>query len=75
MAERKQLNPGDMVLGLGEETNLRMRSGLIVSVTHGGNRECHMGCEHRLLVLWAEPVPHLVLECDCGILVPADLNF
>lgn len=75
MASRKQLNPGDLVLGLGPETDLRMRSGIIVAVIHEGNRECHYGCEHRLLVLWAAPVPHLVFECDCGLMVPMDLDF
>ena len=74
MTSRKQLSPGDLVLGLGEETNLKMRSGVIVAVAHGGDRECHYGCEHRLWVLWGEPVANLVLECDCGLLVPADLK-
>jgi hypothetical protein len=76
VADRKQLNPGDLVLGLGEDINLRMRSGVIVAVavSHGGNREHHFGCEHRLLVLWNEPCAHLVEECDCGIMVPLELG-
>ena len=75
MASRKNLQPGDLVLGLGDNArDTKMRSGVIVAVDYEAERECHYGCEHRLLVLWAEPTPHLVRECDCGILVPLDLG-
>lgn len=73
MASRKPLNPGDLVLGLGDSANLKMRSGLVVAVV-APERESHHGCEERLLILWAEPIAHLVLECDCGIMVPMDLG-
>lgn len=74
MADRKQLNPGDLVLGLGEDINLKMRSGVVVAVAYGAQREHHFGCEHRLLVLWNEPGAILSEECDCGIMVPLDLG-
>lgn len=66
--------PGDLVLGLGDGTDIKMRSGVIVSVAYGGNREHHYGCERRLLVLWNEPVSRLVEECDCGIIAPMELG-
>ena len=60
---------------MGDEAHdLRLRSGVIIAVKHGGDREHHFGCEHRLLVLWSDPIAVLVEECDCGILVPMDLG-
>lgn len=74
VADRKQLNPGDLVLGLGEDINPRMRSGVIVAIAYDARREYHFGCEYRLLILWNEPVAILSEECDCGIMVPLDLG-
>ena len=73
MAARKNLIPGDLVLGLGDSTNLKMRTGTVIAIS-GLERDSHHGCEHRLLILWSEPVAQLIQECDCGILVPLDIG-
>ena len=76
---KKPLSPGDLVLGLsnhgtraGGEASLTMRSGMIVAITCF-EREAHLGCDQRLLVLWGDG-PTLVLECDCAVILPLDLG-
>lgn len=75
MADRKQLSPGDLVLGLGEDINLKMRFGVVVAVIYGDKHEHHFCCKNRLLVLWNE-LGAIILseECDCCIMVPLDLR-
>ena len=50
-----------------------MRVGTVIAV-YGPERGSHMGCEPRVLVLWHEPIAHLVLECDCGIMAPVEIG-
>lgn len=61
------------MLGLGDESNLKMRTGTVVAV-YGDERDSHHGCYDRLLILWNEPIAQLRLECDCGILIPLELG-
>jgi len=73
VATRKDLRPGDLVIGqttssLQQDVGIIMGMGVIIGVDYP--REGHMGCEDRIKVMWSNPVRFEQL-CDCG-LVTAD---
>lgn len=74
MGRRKQdLKPGNLVLGLGDGIDLKMRSGIVIAVEGGELRKNHFGCEHRLLILWSGERVQLLNECDCSIMLMSDI--
>lgn len=74
MPSRKDLRPGDLVIGqttmsIQQDVGIMTRMGLVIGVNYpreGG----HIGCEDRIKVMWCDPV-RFDEVCDCG-LVTAD---
>lgn len=74
VAKRKQLNPGDLVLSLGDDaTDLRFKSGVIIGIA-APEADDHVACNNRLTILWVSGRVPITQECDCGIIVPLDLE-
>jgi hypothetical protein len=71
---RRNLKPGDFVLGLTEaKTDASFRNGIIIGIKDGPTRESHLGCHTRIYVMWSEP-PFIGEECDCGLLVLGEVG-
>lgn len=72
MATRKDLKPGDLVMGqtttsIQQDVGIMMRFGIVIGVDYpreGG----HHGCEDRIKVMWSQPV-RFDTVCDCGLVL------
>ncbi len=76
-AARRHFSPGDLVLHLVEDADeierLKLRTGTVIAVDYDIIVNDHMGCEERILVLWNDPSPNIIKECECGLMSPPDL--
>ncbi len=71
--KKHRFEPGNFVLGVGDDEDFRMKSGIVIAVKEKtGCEETLSGCEQHITVLWSKTSVSCELlteECDCGILV------